>query len=271
VTRNIARCRGGMLRATELLMKLRTRISRWIAIAGVGVIAATVLYDLALAQETEAENGRQLPSPPVLRNQVVHGRQGPLPRTPQPSNDPIDLLASASHLGFADGHHVSGLVREVETNLPVAGVWVIAAWETYVPGGYVCFDADTLLSDSAGRFEFSTWRQTWRNLGSFDSDHLRLFVYRPGYELVRLERGQILIRKVQDSQDERLVALRDIERNVRACPPSGKRDPAHDGHFRPLFIDMVAEVQALPEGLPERGYLLEEIRKLLALVTAGAR
>ncbi len=104
-------------------------------------------------------------------------------------------------------------------------------------GGYVCFGADTLQSDSAGRFDISTWRRTWRNLGSFDDDHLRLFVYRRGYELVRLERGQILIRKVQDFQDERLVAVRD--------------------HFRPLFIEMVAEVQGLPEDLPERGYILE--------------
>jgi hypothetical protein len=123
-----------MLRAAELLMKSRTRTSRWIAIAGVGLIAATVPYDLALAQQTDVENGQQLPSPQVLRNQVVHGRQGQLPRTPRPSNDPIDLLASASHLGFADGHRVNGLVRELETNLPLAGVWVIAAWETYVLG-----------------------------------------------------------------------------------------------------------------------------------------
>jgi len=271
VTRKVPRSRGGMLRAAELLLKLRARTSRWTGIAGVGVIVATLLCDPSLAQEADVKNGQQLPAPEVLRNQVVHGRQGQSPRTPRPSNDPIDLLASASHLGFADGHCVNGLVRELETNLPLTGVWVIAAWETYVPGGYVCFDADTLQSDSAGRFEFSTWRQTWRNLGSFDSDRLRLFVYRPGYELVRLERGQILIRKVQDSQDERLVALRDIERNVLGCPPSGKRDAVHDGHFRPLFIEMVAEVQALPEDLPDRGYILEEIRKLLALLKAGSR
>jgi hypothetical protein len=59
----------------ELLMESNTRRSRWFAIAAMGLIAASLLCDGALAQSAEVEHGQQVPLPQVHRNQVMHGRQ----------------------------------------------------------------------------------------------------------------------------------------------------------------------------------------------------
>ncbi len=252
-------------------MESPTRTSRRIATAAVAVVAAAVLHRGARAQEAPVGSGQQMPMQRTPQTQVWHLQRAPLPVAPRPSNDPVDLLARATNLGFASGHHVNGVVRELDTNRPLARVWVIAAWESYSQSGYVCVDADTVQSDATGRFEFSTWRQTWRSLGSYNDLHLRLFVYQPGYELVRLERRQILLRKIEDSQEERLLALGDIQQDALSCPPYDQHDPVHDEHFHPLLIDMYAEVQALPDDRTPQGHLLDLLRKKIALTKPTSR
>lgn len=228
------------------------RTVRWIAIAGAGLIAALALHAGALAQTTTTRHITALP--PAL--------------APRPSMDPVDLLASADALGFTSGQSVSGEVRELSTGRPLANVWVIAVWEASGLSGYVCFDADTSRSDPAGHFELTTWRHTLLNLGAVSDQRLRLFVYRPSYELVRLERRQVLLRPLQDSPGERLAALREIDESALYCPPGYQQDRAHDAHFQPLLLEMASEAQGLPDEILGRRAFLTELRQQLARTKA---
>ena len=234
-----------------------TRTIHWIAIAGLGLMVTTAPDGDALAQTN--------------RTQTQYITALPSPQAPRPSIDPVDVLAKANSLGFTSGQSVSGVVRELGTNLPLAGVWVIAAWEGESPTGYVCFDADTVGTDAAGHFALNTWRHTLLNLGIISDQRLRLFVYRSGYEFVRLERGQILLRTVQDSPEERLAALRDIESSALYCPHYAPHDRIHDAHFQPLVAEMTAEVQALSEDILGQRTFLGELRKQLAPTKPASR
>ncbi len=230
---------------------------RWIATAGLGLMTATTPHGGALAQSAQVQTQHLTALPP--------------PQAPRPSIDPVDLLASANALGFASGQRVSGVVRELGTDLPLAGVWVIAAWEGESQSGPVCFDADTARSDAAGHFELNTWRHTLLNITIISDQRLRLFVYRQGYELVRLERRQILLRTVQDAPEERLAALREIEASALSCPQYLPHDRVHDEHFQPLLAEMVAEVQALPDDILGQRNFLGELRKQLASTKPASR
>jgi len=234
-----------------------TRTSHWIATAGLGLMAATAPQGAALAQST--------------RIQTRHITALPSAQAPRPSIDPVDVLARANTLGFTSAQSVSGVVRELATHRPLAGVWVIAAWEGESPTGRVCFDADTVRTDAAGHFALNTWRHTLLNLGIIADQRLRLFVYRSGYEFVRLERRQILLRTVQDSPEERLAALRDIEFSALYCPQYAAHDRTHDAHFQPLVAEMAAEVQALPDDMPGQRTFLGELRRQLAPTRPAAR
>lgn len=201
---------------------------------------------------------------------VTHLTAEPRPVAPRPSVDPVDILAAANTLAFTSGHRIRGYVRDASSGQPMAGTWVIAAWEVNSLTADVCIDADAIRSDSAGRFEFSTWRHALRTLAVGGEQRLRLFAYHPRYELVRLERGLILLHPLQDSPPERLAALRLIEEHLLMCRPNTARAAALDAHFRPLLEEMVGEVQVLDaDGAALQGFLAEVRRQIAQIASAS--
>jgi hypothetical protein len=106
---------------------------------------------------------------------------------------------------------------------------------------------------------------------SVSHQRLRLFVYQTGYELVRLERRQILLRTVKDSPEERLAALREMEQSALFFHPYDPCDRAHDEHFQPRLAKVVAGVQALPDSIPGQRYFPGGLRKQLAPTKPAAR
>jgi len=232
------------------------RKRRWIAIAWVGLIVALVLQCGSRVQADDRI--------------VQHLTAQPPPQAPRPSIDPVDLLARANALGFTSGQRVSGEVRELSSGRTLADVWVIALWEAQSLSGYVCIDADTARSDSAGHFELTTWRHTLRHLPSVADQRLRLFVYRPEYEFVRLERREILLRPLEDSPAARLAALQLIDESALNCPPYSPHDGAHDAHFHPLLEEMATEVQTMPEDNAAQQHFLGELRRQLAQTASAS-
>ena len=164
------------------------------------------------------------------------------------SGDVVDRQARADTLGFASGNQVSGHVWDAHSGQPLAGVWVIEVWEASNQSGIFCFDTDVTVSDAAGQFRMGTWTRSWRNLSSMPDKRLRLYAYKPNYELLRLDRRAIFMRPLEGPSAERLQTLRTIDEEYAFCQGVFSREnQTHDDHFRPLVDAMASEAEALPE------------------------
>jgi len=130
-----------------------------------------------------------------------------------------------------------GLVVDADTGEPLAGAYVTGRWEGHAYGESVCFHAESMRTDSDGRFVFPAWHNT----GPYNTTHYQQFTdraYLPGYKDVGGYTYRLEMKRFTGTREERLQHLQDrlpgawcseAGATERTCCPTLRRSTAKRG------------------------------------------
>jgi len=155
---------------------------------------------------------------------------------------------------------VSGRVLDRKTGQPIPHAVVISVWESATMSGRFCFDTDTAVADSSGRYSLPGWEHTSRNVTAMPDKTLSLKAYAPGYvgepfgpgisEVNASHQDLYLYRS--ESPRLREGYLNGVFGDHGVCRAAFNGENAvHEDHFQTFTAPMRVELEELRKSLPD--------------------
>jgi hypothetical protein len=169
--------------------------------------------------------------------------------------------------GYSSGKELRSVIVNADTGEPIPDAIVLALWftSTGTAGGseLVCFHAGTAITNAAGEYYMSAWRQKSPYSARYERDVL-IFAHKPGYRwpYPKIAYSRYTTDKLvpsQDSAKERLQYLGEVGRQTR-CFNAGESAEALLPLRRALLDEARSIAQSDDNSIVE--YLRERVEKI---------